>query len=86
VYEEYSYLSTYTILFGAKYFLYITVYICVGLCKRNIYILYYTDYVMKRGEMLGQQLVYEGKSKRLYSLDEDRLVMEFKDDVTSILL
>lgn len=30
------------------------------------------------------QLVYEGKSKRVYSLDEDSLVMEFKDDVTAL--
>jgi phosphoribosylaminoimidazole-succinocarboxamide synthase len=30
------------------------------------------------------QLIYEGKSKRVYSLDDDRLVMEFKDDVSAL--
>jgi len=29
------------------------------------------------------QLIYEGKSKRVYAIDESRLVMEFKDDVTA---
>jgi phosphoribosylaminoimidazole-succinocarboxamide synthase len=29
------------------------------------------------------QLIYEGKSKRVYAVDEDTLVMEFKDDVTA---
>ena len=29
------------------------------------------------------QLIYEGKSKRVYAMDEYRLVMEFKDDVTA---
>lgn len=28
-------------------------------------------------------LIYEGKSKRVYSLDENSLVIEFKDDVTA---
>ncbi|MDK6028215.1 phosphoribosylaminoimidazolesuccinocarboxamide synthase [Ignisphaera sp. 4213-co] len=30
------------------------------------------------------QLIYEGKSKRVYAKDEDTLVIEFKDDVTAI--
>uniref|UniRef100_A0A7C5XJ15 Phosphoribosylaminoimidazole-succinocarboxamide synthase n=1 Tax=Ignisphaera aggregans TaxID=334771 RepID=A0A7C5XJ15_9CREN len=29
------------------------------------------------------QLIYEGKSKRVYARDEDTLIIEFKDDVTA---
>ena len=29
------------------------------------------------------QLIYEGKSKRVYAVDEKTLIMEFKDDVTA---
>lgn len=53
-----------------------------GICKRGVYIEYYTIKVnVVKVSML--QLIYEGKSKRVYAVDEDTLVMEFKDDVTA---
>ncbi len=58
-------------------------YITFQLCKFIAYIP--VTHMMKMwAKMKNLQLIYEGKSKYVYTLDEDTLVMEFKDDVTAL--
>ena len=46
-------------------------------------LIYRITQTKQAGDVIIMQLIYEGKAKRVYALDEDTLVMEFKDDVTA---
>lgn len=63
------------------FYIYMNMYIYLRICKRVVYILYYT--IKINVVIMNLQLIYEGKSKRVYARDEDTLIIEFKDDVTA---